>query len=393
MSHFIRRWRIWLLAFAIWTLLGVFFTLQTYLFQQFAAKVRADLPAQTSNISSGELLRLNLIEFYLWASITPLVFLLGRQFPLRRGRLKISLPIHVLACVIVAVAETAVSTILNNWLRTNAPKPSLSVAILQLYVLARFHQNILFYWIILGVGHAVDYYRKYRERELRATQLQAQLVQAQLKVLKMQLHPHFLFNTLNAISALMYQDVELADRMIARLGELLRATLENADRQEVPLREELDFIEPYLEIEKARFGPRLNVRVSVDSDAMNCLVPNMILQPLVENAIRHGIAPRQEPGWVEISAHRENGSLKLKVSDNGPGITPGAPPKSQTGLGLSNTRSRLLQLYGPEQGLELSNGALAGLEVLVSIPFHETLDEVDLSSPVDLNDAANADRG
>jgi len=392
MGKFISRWRIGFLAFGIWTLLGVFFTFQAYLLHESAVKARPDLPTQSASISWLEMLRLSLAEVYTWAVIAPLIFFLGRRFPFVRSRWKLSLPIHMLACFFIAIAETIVSVLLNEWLRTNAPKPFLSTSVLVFYFLARFHQNLLFYWLILGVCQAVDYYRKYRERELRASQLQAQLVQAQLKMLKMQLHPHFLFNTLNAISALMYQDVELADRMIARLGELLRATLENADRQEIPLREELDFIEPYLEIEKARFGPRLSVTVSVDPETMNCLVPNMILQPLVENAIRHGVAPRQEPGCVEISAQRENGRLKLKVRDNGPGIAADAAPKAQSGLGLSNTRARLQQLYGPEHGLELSNGSHAGLEVSVSIPFHETLDEHELNSTADQNDIANTDR-
>jgi signal transduction histidine kinase len=393
MGNFIRRWRVWLLAFLIFTLLGLFFTLQAYLLQQFAIEVRADLPPQRAVITWRELLRLNLAEFYLWALIAPLIFFLGRRFPFVRDRWKLSLPVHVLSCLLIAIVETFFSTLVNDWIRTDAPKPSLSISVLKLYTIARFHQNILFYCVILGVGQAVDYYRKYRDRELRATQLQAQLVQAQLKVLKMQLHPHFLFNTLNAISALIYQDVDLADRMIARLGELLRATLENADRQEVPLREELDFIEPYLEIEKARLGPRLTVKFSLDSEALNCLVPNMILQPLVENAIRHGIAPRTEPGSVEISAVRENGRLKLKVRDDGPGMPPAASAKTQTGLGLANTRARLQQLYGPAHGLEMNGGLRCGLEVIVSIPFHEKPETGEVIRSVDKNETANPDRG
>jgi sensor histidine kinase YesM len=247
--------------------------------------------------------------------------------------------------------------------------------------------------VIFGISQAVDYYRKYRERELRASQLQAQLAQTQLQVLKMQLHPHFLFNTLNAISALIHQDIEVADRMIARLGELLRATLENANLQEVPLRQELDFIQPYLEIEQARLGPRLHVRFAVDAGAMDSLVPNMLLQPLVENAIRHGIAPRAEPGTIEISAQRENGTLRLKVRDDGPGIDPAASGKRQRGLGLANTRARLQQLYGPAHSLELGNGPQGGLEVMVTIPFHETRNEQAPLVTEDSNDNPDPDRG
>ncbi len=371
MVNFTNRWRVWILVFGIWTMLAVFFTLQTAILQEFGIQAKQDLPALAS-ISLGEFLRLNLAEFYIWAVLAPAVFLLGRRFPFAPGQWKKSLGIHVLACLLIAMLQTAISVLINQWLRTNAPKPLLSMTVFKAYAFARFNQNLLFYWAILGVYQAINYYRKFRERELRASQLQSQLAQAQLKMLKMQLHPHFLFNTLNAISALMYQDVELAERMIARLAELLRKTLENADRQEVPLREELEFIEPYLEIEKARFGPRLSVHVSVDPETINGLVPNMILQPLVENAIRHGIAPRQEPGLVEISAHRDDGRLKLRVRDNGAGISTATKSKSSGGLGLANTRARLQQLYGLEHDFELSNGSHPGFEVAVSIPYHES---------------------
>ena len=183
----------------------------------------------------------------------------------------------------------------------------------------------------------------------------------------MQLHPHFLFNTLHAISALIHKDVELADRMLARLGDLLRTTLENANLQEVSLQQELDFIEPYLEIEKARLGPRLTVHMNIDPAAAAASVPNLILQPLVENAIRHGIAPRAEAGHIAIDAHRENGCLRLAVHDDGPGLKqPGLVPH---GIGLSNTRARLEKLYGANHRFELSAGARGGLHVAITIPF------------------------
>src|SRR5260370_14803796 len=168
------------------------------------------------------------------------------------------------------------------------------------------------YWAIVRMCHSYEYYRKYQEREQRAVQLEHQLTQAELQVLKMQLHPHFLFNTLNAISALMHKDVELADTMVARLGELLRSSLETIGTQEVPLRKELEFIQPYLEIEQARLRERLRVKMDIEPEAMDLQVPNMILQPLVENAIRHGIAPFSKRGQMEITARREDGKLRLQ---------------------------------------------------------------------------------
>lgn len=371
MTKLSSRWRMGLLIIGIWTFLGIFFTVHSYLLVYYSVQARADLPQGLPSFSIQELLRINLAEAYIWAVLAPFVFSLARKFPFARQRWKASLAIHAIACLIVAVVQSALSAFANQWLRADLPKPLVAFSVLQLFFFAKLGQNVIFYWVIFGIAQTIDYYRMYRDRELRASQLQAQLVQAQLQVLRMQLHPHFLFNTLNAISALIHQDVELADRMIARLGELLRATLENANLQEVPLRQELEFIQPYLEIEGARLGPRLQVQFSIDAGALDGLVPNMILQPLVENAIRHGIAPRPEPGSLEISAHRQNGTLQLTVRDDGPGIPSQQAP---TGVGLANTRARLRQLYGPDQQLKL-NSATKGFEVQVSIPFHKAMGE------------------
>lgn len=239
-----------------------------------------------------------------------------------------------------------------------------------LYFLAKFNNSVFYYWAILALGHVLDYYRQFRERELLASQLESKLAQTQLQILKMQLHPHFLFNTLNAISALIHQDVELADRMIARLGDLLRTTLDNANQQHVPLSQELDFIHPYLEIEKARLGARLTVDLQVDPAVMDAKVPNLILQPLVENAIRHGIAVRPGPGTIQIHAHRENGGLHLAVTDTGPGLQ--AAPAALKGIGLANTRARLEKLYGANHRLELTNGRDGGFAIGITIPYQES---------------------
>src|SRR5262249_33703319 len=191
----------------------------------------------------------------------------------------------------------------------------------------------------------------------------------QLQLLKMQLQPHFLFNTLHTISALMHQDLHLADRMLARLAELLRMTLENVKKQEVPLRQEIDFLKPYLEIQQARLGDRLAVEMHVPPELLDALVPNLILQPLVENAIQHGIAPRSEGGRLEVRARRLDRALELQVCDNGPGL-PGTNGYRE-GVGLSNTRARLQQLYGDGQHFQLSNRSQGGLQVQLTIPFHE----------------------
>src|SRR5207248_259251 len=202
-------------------------------------------------------------------------------------------------------------------------------------VFVMLDKELLVYCIIVLISHAAVYYQRYREGELRASQ-------AQLQALKMQLHPHFLFNTLHSISALVHRDPEAADKMIARLGDFLRLTLDASATQEVPLRRELEFLNCYLDIERVRFSDRLTTSIEVDPRVLDCRVPNLILQPLVENAIRHGVSQRTAPGHVRVSAERLGDALRLEVSDNGSGLSqqPPARPAGSGGVGLSNTRAR-----------------------------------------------------
>jgi LytS/YehU family sensor histidine kinase len=185
----------------------------------------------------------------------------------------------------------------------------------------------------------------------------------------MQLHPHFLFNTFNTISSLMHRNVDAADGVLARLGDLLRYSLHNVGVQEVTLREELDFLQRYLEIEQTRFEDRLRVKMSVDPEVLDCMVPNLILQPLVENAVRYAVAPRAGGGSVEITAKEVLGQLRLSVIDDGPGLPPGYDVAANEGIGLRTCRERLQQLYGDEQRLKLSNRSPGGLEVSIIMPI------------------------
>ncbi len=210
---------------------------------------------------------------------------------------------------------------------------------------------------------------KLRARELAASRLEGQLAQANLQMLKMQLHPHFLFNTLNAISSLMHRDVEAADRMIVRLSDLLRMALEKDDRHQVRLESELEFLHRYLAIEQIRFRDRLKVDIDVEPVCLSAQVPRLILQPLVENAIRHGIAMRSAAGRLAIRARRRGARLDLSVADDGPGLPPNRPLRP--GVGLANTQARLAQLYGGDGSLELVDGEGGGFEVVVEIPFEE----------------------
>jgi sensor histidine kinase YesM len=237
------------------------------------------------------------------------------------------------------------------------------------FLFINFHFSFALYWAAQGLSHGISYYQKYRERELRASQLEARLAQTQLQVLRMQLHPHFLFNTLNAISELIYKDPEAAERMIADLSDLLRLSLDTVGAQEVPLQQELEFLKKYLEIEQTRFHDRLQLQLEIAPDTLDARVPNMIFQPLVENAIRHGIAPYAAGGRIAIGARRVNGTLHLSVSDNGQGL----PENLREGVGLANTKARLRHLYGNKHEFALHSTPGQGVTLELAIPFRNGL--------------------
>jgi two-component system, LytTR family, sensor kinase len=366
-----RRWARWLLVFGVWTLIALFDASQSYLLLHFFVERKLHDPPP---MSLGKILILSLTDWYAWALLAPFLVWIARRYPLDQQRWLRSLFALVLWSVFFALVKVATEVPVQALVRDANQWGALKWASIQelflIFFAAHFLVHLLIAWAILAISLALDYYRKYRERELTTSQLEGRLAQAQLQVLKMQLHPHFLFNTLNAVSALMHQDVELADRMLARLADLLRLTLENAGMQEVPLRQELEFIEPYLEIQKARLGSRLQVRLEIDPETMDAYVPNLVLQPLVENAIQHGIAPRPAGGRIEVRSRLSGELLQLEVADDGPGLPAGALDASK-GVGLANTRARLQQLYGEAHRLTLDNRPAGGLAVLLSIPFHE----------------------
>jgi LytS/YehU family sensor histidine kinase len=232
-----------------------------------------------------------------------------------------------------------------------------------------FDWESMTYWAVIGLSHAVHFHREARNRALTSAQLETRLAEAQLQALQRQLHPHFLFNTLHTISALMHRDVEAADAMLARLSDLLRLTLDRIGNQQVSLREELDFVTKYVEIERARYGDRLRVEVDVDPDALDAAVPSFVLQPLVENAVRHGIAPQLKGGRIWIRAVRNSDRLRLVVGDDGHGVSSDKLLAFNTGVGLTNTRTRLQHLYGEGHTFDFKTPPGGGLEVTVIIPF------------------------
>jgi sensor histidine kinase YesM len=352
------RFTNWLIIFGLWTLAAVYF----------ASQIVTQSRLSGNTLSFGKALSWQLVSSYIWCALMPLILWLARRFPLegeRRWRHALCL---FVAGFLVACAQLALDALLLPPMGYMASRKFNSFGeTYRAFLLVNIHLSLLLYWVVIGMSYAVSYYRKYRERELRASQLEARLAQTQLQILRMQLHPHFLFNTLNAISELIYKDPEAAEQMIADLSDLLRLSLETVGEQEVPLQQELEFLKKYLEIEQTRFHDRLELRLEIAPDTLDAQVPNMIFQPLVENAVRHGIAPHAAGGRVEIGAWRVNGTLHLRVKDNGRGL----PENLKEGVGLANTRARLARLYGEGHQFAWQSAPGEGVTLDIKIPFHQ----------------------
>lgn len=346
-------------VFGIWTLVGLFFASQIYFYFMHTER----------QVSLGRSILWQMSAAYLLALATFPILWLSRRFRLDRRHWRLSLLIHLIAGFTIAALLTAGHITIDAAFDQTFAR--IAFINFPARVFVNIDKDLIIYCLVVLTGHARDYYKRYHESELAASQLAAQLAEAQLQALKMQLHPHFLFNTLHSISSLLSRDTEAARRMIARLGDFLRLTLENSGAQEVLLREELDFLKCYLDIEGIRFYDRLTVRMEVEPQTLNSRVPNLILQPIVENAIRHGIALCSTPGKIEIKTQRMGEMLRLEVKDNGPGIAmeAGSNRLNKRGIGLSNTQSRLRQLYGNDFSFEMTNDARGGLRVALEIPF------------------------
>ena len=352
-----RWWLRWCFFVCVWTLLGVSFALSTYL------GARQD----NVQISFKRILSGYLADFYLWGTLSPLIFLLARCFELRKHFPR-NVFVHLGASVVLSGFVISAASPLVWYLGYVNTVRNPTLAILwrnNAFSAYYFHQGLTIYWTTLVVAHALYYYRGLRQKEAQTAKLTAQLAQAQLQALKMQIHPHFLFNTLNSIAALLHKDVEAADRMIARLGDFLRLTLKSSDAQTVDFQQELEFLKCYLDIERIRFQDRLTVEMDIDSHALTAMVPNLILQPIVENAVRHGVSRQTNAGHIIIHARREGDRLNIKVEDNGPGLK---AKSNGSGIGISNTRARLEQVYGSDFSFQIANSAERGASVTLNIP-------------------------
>lgn len=347
------------MIFLGWTAFALFFTYQICLYQ---------VPA-TGKLDLLPPLLTCLCWAYVWFAVTPLILYSIERIPFTRVHPIRGVVAHSLAAaVIFCVNATIYVPLLRTIVGPDAGGRTVTAEIRHV-IATELHIGLVIYWLVFGIVRGLDFYLRFRAGEVRAANLQTRLVRAQLDALRMQLHPHFLFNTLNSISVLMRKDVDAADRMLVQLSSLLRVALSANDAHEIRLEQELEILERYLEIEKIRFQDRLTVRIDVDPESLDALVPQLLLQPLVENAIRHGVAEREAGGIVEIRAARQDASVRLQVRDNGPGLQ-SAPSNRGEGVGLSNLRSRLEHLYGAKASFEARDDADGGAIVTAAFPFH-----------------------
>jgi two-component system LytT family sensor kinase len=317
------------------------------------------------------LLALNLLYWYIPALLAPIIMAWATREPLSRKKWPVQVLVHGASALAYSVIHTAVMMALRATLLAQTGLPEHFPGWWD-YTLAAYLNQLdwllMTYLFLVGLAHALAYRRESEARALKSAQLETRLVEAQLQALQRQLHPHFLFNTLNTISGLIRTDAEAADVMIDRLGDLLRMTLHTSSTQEVTLKDELDVLLKYLEIEQTRFGDRLRVTMNIQPETLDAQVPNLLLQPLVENAIRHGIAPNARPGWIAIHTERSAAQLTIHIRDSGNGLPPERLMALNRGVGLENTRARLEHLYPAAFQFAFSN-LERGFCVTVRIPF------------------------
>ena len=310
---------------------------------------------------------------YTWAILSPLIVFFAKRFRFEQRSWWRVLSAHVAAAIVFLLLHRAIYSIFYIIVDPArvAENGGFLAMTLRLFI-RNWVVDLPMYCFLLSSIYVVVFYRHFQAEQLKSSELKAALANSQLNALKMQIHPHFLFNTLNSISALMHEDVKAADKMVARLGDFLRTTLENSGDHEVSLKQEIDFVGRYLEIESVRFQDRLVVKMNIDPETLQARVPNLILQPIVENAIKHGISRQTKVGSLIISSKRHGDRLQIRVEDSGPGLQPsnGNGKGSKTGgIGFANTRARLAHLYEENYRFEIKSAVPHGLIVTLEIPF------------------------
>ena len=357
----------WILILCAWTIVGLLFAVRRIVL----VKV---MGGQVSWVIVGAL---ELVYWYVWAAYTPLVIGLAKRFPLTGSRFVANIAIHTFASLVMAPLTSATEYLLSSGLllsvfRVTDPGVLHLLSPFAVSVFSMSFTGMLTYWLVIGLYQSIHFYQAAMERQTIAAQLETQLSHAELENLKSQLHPHFLFNSLHTIGILMQEDVDAASHLLVCLGDLLRMALERPEN-EITLQSELEFVGKYLEIEQTRFHDRLKVYMDVPPDLLAVYVPSLALQPLVENAIKHGISVDSAAGRLDIVAKRHNGRVRICVRDDGPGLAPKSPPRF--GVGLTNIQSRLKQLYGDDSSLELIGGNGRGCEAIITIPLRSSLED------------------
>jgi len=355
-----RPWVRWALIPGAWLIYALVMTTQTYF-----AYMRE---GYTVPFWGGAVLP-SFVYSMFWIVLTPLVLYMARRFPLEQAQWKRNIMIHIGTSLCIALFQRIGYEAVVMSLNVTEKWPFSWERLVQLTI-GFFDYGLLVYWVIVLMYQGLEYTRKIREDEVRASALKTQLAEAQLQTLKTQLQPHFLFNTLHSISELIHEDAEAADTMIARLGDFLRCTLQNSGQQMVTLQKDLEFMQCYFEIERTRFQEALSMQMEVEPQTLDAQVPSFLWQPIVENSIRHGIATSARRGRIIIRAKRHNGTLRLEVEDNGTGLAEGGSnPRYKEGIGLANTRAILQHIYGSAHRLDLANVPGGGVVVTLEIPF------------------------
>lgn len=341
----------------LWSLIGFAFAGQFYLSSSMLGR----------SITWGQAISYSLADWYVWALLSLPIARLARRFPPEANVPWRTVGIHLGAAFAFAFVYVVLRALVGQAHSWFLEEDVTFLEVFRPLFVKTFPFNLLIYGVIVSVSHALDYYRKYHERTVQTLELEKHLTEARLQSLLRQLKPHFLFNALNGISSLMYSDVAAADRMLLKLAELLRLTMSQSGAPLTPLRTEIAFLDCYLGIEQIRFRERLSVQMEIDPATLDAQVPSLILQPLVENAIRHGIEPHVRRGLITIRSARDGDLLVLTVIDNGAGLPPGG--FTREGIGTANTRARLLELYGDAQRFEMANAPDGGLCVRLTFPF------------------------
>lgn len=352
----VRKWLATsLVILGCWTFLALLFSPQTYILN-----LKSSPP-----LTWWQAIEANLALFYVWAALTPLVLWLGHKFPIERAYIWRNLAVHFVLAFLIAFIQLLLLQMVNSftlsWIESYDPPVPFMALLVGLGA-----TNVMNYWGIIGVSQALTYFRRFKEREVS-------FAQAQLQAIQTQLHPHFLFNTLNAISELVHENASRAEETITQLSELLRVCLQSNAAQEVTLKEELDFLHKYVEIQKTLLQERLQVEWKIENETLDALVPNLVLQPIIENAIRHGIASKVKGGKIKIVSRKREDELFLCVEDDGIGLSFPAENHIREGIGLKSVRTRLQHLYNGTHNLSLVKPESGqGLCVEMAIPFHES---------------------